>query len=414
MHILIVTDQHPDSLGGAQVSIRLQRTALERAGHTVSIAAPRRLNRAGHSSDESRGLTIDLPAAPITPDREYGAAWPGAASRRIIRAALADAPPVDIVHVQGDFWGALLGHRIARDLSAPVVHTMHNNLDVGTRSVTSLAPALFEVMNVARRLTLGRAPIRKLKGESGAWAYLRNLAIASDAIIAPSSHFALELKRHTGLRSVHVIPTGVDDDMLDALTREPRPERAGVHFVWLGRMSPEKRPRELIEAFSLAHERGGLPASTTLTVVGSGSMRDDLESIVADRGAQASIRFTGALPYRDALAEIRAADALVQTSIGFETQGMTPTEAIALGTPVIFSDPNIFHETPAEPAWLAPGATVADLAATLENAATEIENARREGGARVSPEVAREFRQSHRVEQLTEVYEAVLRERQIS
>ena len=40
MHILIVTDQHPDSLGGAQVAIRAQRCALEHAGHLVTIVAP--------------------------------------------------------------------------------------------------------------------------------------------------------------------------------------------------------------------------------------------------------------------------------------------------------------------------------------------------------------------------------------
>ena len=47
MHILIVTDQHPESLGGVQVAIRLQRKFLERLGHRVTIAAPA-LHRVGY------------------------------------------------------------------------------------------------------------------------------------------------------------------------------------------------------------------------------------------------------------------------------------------------------------------------------------------------------------------------------
>ena len=40
MHIVMFADQHLESLGGAQVSMRLQRRFLERAGHTVTIVAP--------------------------------------------------------------------------------------------------------------------------------------------------------------------------------------------------------------------------------------------------------------------------------------------------------------------------------------------------------------------------------------
>ncbi|MGO1539916.1 MAG: glycosyltransferase, partial [Leucobacter sp.] len=77
MHILIVTDQHADSLGGVQVSIRLQRRFLERLGHTVTVAAPE-LHRPGYRADaQDHSAYINLPSLPITRDREYGVAWPG-------------------------------------------------------------------------------------------------------------------------------------------------------------------------------------------------------------------------------------------------------------------------------------------------------------------------------------------------
>ena len=39
MHVVMFGDQHVESLGGAQVSTRLQRRFLEKAGHTVTIVA---------------------------------------------------------------------------------------------------------------------------------------------------------------------------------------------------------------------------------------------------------------------------------------------------------------------------------------------------------------------------------------
>ncbi|WP_164512792.1 glycosyltransferase, partial [Leucobacter chromiireducens] len=156
MHVLVVTDQHPDSLGGVQVAIRLQLRALEQLGHRVTIAAPA-LHRPGFEvAAADRGVYLDLPSRPITRDREYGISWPGARTDRALAARLAELPPVDLVHVQGDFWGAMIGIRAARGLRVPIVHTMHNHVDAGTRAVTPLAPVVFQALRVWRRLAVGR------------------------------------------------------------------------------------------------------------------------------------------------------------------------------------------------------------------------------------------------------------------
>ena len=63
MHILMLSDQHAASAGGVQVSIRLQTRFLERAGHTVTVCAPRmhaahapsRTAAREQSRDRSRG-----------------------------------------------------------------------------------------------------------------------------------------------------------------------------------------------------------------------------------------------------------------------------------------------------------------------------------------------------------------------
>ena len=57
MHVVMFGDQHVESLGGAQVSMRLQRRFLEKAGHTVTIVAP-----AMHGA---RGRAVALVAEPV-------------------------------------------------------------------------------------------------------------------------------------------------------------------------------------------------------------------------------------------------------------------------------------------------------------------------------------------------------------
>ncbi|WP_317451725.1 glycosyltransferase [Microbacterium sp. NIBRBAC000506063] len=122
--------------------------------------------------------------------------------------------------------------------------------------------------------------------------------------------------------------------------------------------------------------------------------------------------FTGKLPYREVLTRLRAADALVQTSIGFETQGMTPFEAATLGTPSIVSDPDIAAELGAG-VWAVPDAAgeaarVDALAETLREAVAGI----RSGEVPVpAEEVVETFRQSSRTAAMIEVYERVRAER---
>lgn len=406
MHIVFFGDQHLDSLGGAQVSMRLQRSFLERAGHTVTVVAPRMHGpraSAGHEGD------VDLPSMPITLDREYSMSWPGRATDRFLDRAMAGRPPVDVVHVQADFWGAFIGHRYAERHGIPVVHTLHNRVDVGIAAVTPLHRPVLAVLNLWRRAALrgiGAAPVAGLDG----WAFLAGIAAGAAAVTAPSTHFARRLEQHGVFDPVDVIWNGIDDEVRDAtlaaapVDRAPGPAR----FVWLGRMSPEKRLLPFLGAFVAA----GVDAE--LEIIGGGGQRAAAEKIVAGRP---NVRFAGRLSYPETLARIAAADALVQTSIGFETQGMTPFEAATLGTPSVISDPDIAAELGGG-LWAVPepstgpgnarateAARIAALARTLRDAASDIAN-----GTAPTPEpaVVEGFRQSSRTAAMIEVYRRVL------
>lgn len=373
MHILIVTDQHPESLGGVQVSIRLQRQFLERLGHTVSIAAPK-LHRPGYQVDElGDGAYIDLPSFPITRDREYGLSVPGARTDRALAAGLRGRPPVDVVHIQGDFWGAMIGLRAARGMSrarlrrgatrVPVVFTMHNHVDEGTRAVAGvLAPAAFQALRVWRLTALGRVRGSVAAHARGAWRYLAELAAEADAVLAPSQHFAAALEQHGVAEQMVVMPNGVDDDAVAEVRAQQREPRSRPRLVWLGRMSHEKRVLEFIEAISQSR------IDADVVLHGAGLLLPRVRARIAALGLSDRVSIAGPVPHADALAAMREADALVQTSIRFETQGLTPFEAAAVGTPTVFCDPSIAADLAVEPSWVAQGTSVEALSEVLRRA----------------------------------------------
>jgi glycosyltransferase involved in cell wall biosynthesis len=62
----------------------------------------------------------------------------------------------------------------------------------------------------------------------------------------------------------------------------------------------------------------------------------------------------------------------MQTSIGFETQGLTVYEAAATGTPTILCDAKISAELPEGSNWLDQTGTIKGLAKTIKKANKEI------------------------------------------
>ncbi|QIG39090.1 glycosyltransferase family 4 protein [Microbacterium sp. 4R-513] len=396
MHVVMFGDQHVESLGGAQVSMRLQRRFLERAGHTVTIVAPAMHGPRGKAVRPDPAY-VDLPSIPLTPDREYSFTWPGSRTDRWVDAALRGRPAVDVVHVQADFWGAYIGHRFAARHRLPVVHTMHNRVDVGIEATAPMPKLVLRVLNAWERRALGGGGA----GVDG-WAYLRRFAARSAAVTAPSSHFAGRLEQHGVVPAsgrVDVIWNGIDDEVLDAALAEPSNGRTPgpPRFVWLGRMSPEKRLLPFLEALAESGVRADIE------IIGGGGQLGAARRLVEKRRPAASVVFAGRQTYAETLRRIRAADAVVQTSIGFETQGMTVFEAASLGTPSIVSDPDIAAEL-GSGFWRVRDASTPALADALRRAAADVEA----GTAPVPDASIRErFRQSSRTAAMVEVYDRV-------
>jgi 1,2-diacylglycerol 3-alpha-glucosyltransferase len=394
VHILIFLDQNPASLGGVQASVLLQQKYLELAGHRVTVAAP-----ASKFGTRSKPGQIIYPSFPLTPNREYNAnARLTGAYNQIVAELKAIGEPVDIVHVQADWWGALLGAGFASRQNLPLVNTLHTNLIIGASKVVGIFGARF--LFWLHSESFGRwVTGRPWQGSVNGWTYLRQICSQSKIVIAPSGHFARLAREMAVAPSLEVVPTGVDDAALEGILSGLEPRRAGseIEFAWSGRFSHEKRMMEFLEALRLAN----VPAK--VNIFGNGPLEKKAKDFITHHGLADRVTIVGRVTHDEMLRRLAASDALIQTSVGFETQGMTVYEAGVVGTPSVLCDWNIADDLPVDSYWRVENQEVAALAETIREAYEDLKAGR---GKQI--DLRGEMFQSHLYKKSIAIYERAI------
>jgi glycosyltransferase involved in cell wall biosynthesis/GT2 family glycosyltransferase len=139
-----------------------------------------------------------------------------------------------------------------------------------------------------------------------------------------------------GPLKLEVIPMGIETaQMRDGATVD----RAAMELLFVGRMVEKKGLPFLLEAMARLHT--SLPRAT-LTLVGDGPMRPQLEAQSQVLGLQTCVRFIGALPNTQLPAHYRRATVCVAPSVVTaegDQEGLPVTlmEAMACGCPVVAS-----------------------------------------------------------------------------
>ena len=139
-------------------------------------------------------------------------------------------------------------------------------------------------------------------------------------------------------------PHSVDNDFFKVRADLLRTERerlraawripsAATVFLFVGRLTPGKRPFDFVQSIGEAARRR--PGTWGL-VVGDGRLRAALESQVAAAGWP--VRFAGFLNQTEMPRAYAASDALVLPSTSAETWGLVVNEAMASGLPAVVSD----------------------------------------------------------------------------
>lgn len=336
MHICIFIDQHMGLLGGVQSTVSLQKKYLERKGHTVTICQPYHPLHATFANDPSY---IAVPSIRVS--GEYRYALMVKQALKSVEKQLATRPPVDIVHIQCELWMAMVGMRYARDRQLPTVMTVHDRMDVFFNELVPMPRLLVGLLNL-------QASWLKLPGKfsQDIWSYVRRIALQSQAVWAPSQHFADLLKQQKIHKTIEVMSNGMDDELMDAIQAEKKPSPT-LTMAWVGRISPEKRPMEFLRAFV----DSGIDAK--LELYGDGVLVDEVNAFIAKNKLADRVAAPRRVDHATALAALKKADIAIQASYHFETQGMSVFEAIVMGTPVFIVDDEIARELPDNTYYLA-------------------------------------------------------------
>lgn len=146
-----------------------------------------------------------------------------------------------------------------------------------------------------------------------------------DAVFSPS--FFLKDNYLRNINSTVVSFLGVDTEMF----KPPRCHEVNnaMKVIYVGRLSREKNLHLFIEAAEILREQG---LNIEWTFVGSGPMLETLETL----STSGCIRFLGERPSEIVAMELRRNDLFI-TGCDFEAFGITVSEAMACGLPVMTS-----------------------------------------------------------------------------
>lgn len=310
MRVLYCTDTYPPQVNGVSVVTAISVAGLSRLGWECAVVSPR-YPEATHAiwnkDDEGNGppLMVSLPSVPLPGYSEVRLALPTPA--RVHRLVESFRP--DLVHCATEFSVGRMGQLAAARAGLPLVSSYHTDF-------SRYAEAY------------GKSWLRGTVSS-----YLKRFHRRSRRVYTPSSVSREDLLR-LDVPEVEVWGRGVDAELYHPGRRSAaRRAELGLGerftFLYVGRLAPEKRPEQILDAFRLA--RRMVPKDAIqLIMAGTGPREAELRAL-----APPGVRFLGFLDRRTALPDLYAnCDAFVFASLT-ETLGLVVLEAMASGLPVV-------------------------------------------------------------------------------
>jgi phosphatidylinositol alpha 1,6-mannosyltransferase len=303
MRVLYCTDTYPPQVNGVSIVTALSVAGLSRLGWKCAVLAP----QYAEVADPGAAEVISVPSFPLPLYPEIRVALPKVA--RVLE--LMDRFRPDLVHCETEFTVGRAGQKAATRAGIPLVSSYHTNF-------AQYAEAY------------GAGWLR-----AGVSRYLGRFHARSRRVYTPSSESRKALLG-LGLSKVdvEVWGRGVDTELFHPGRRSQELRAAfgmgsRFTFLYVGRLAPEKRVDQVMDAFRLASEM--LPKGVIhLVLAGTGPREAELR-----KTAPAGVSFLGVLDRQSRLPDLYAnCDAFLFASVT-ETLGLVVLEAMASGLPVI-------------------------------------------------------------------------------
>lgn len=309
MRIAFFTNNYLPNPYGVAASLETFRLGLEKLNQETLVLAPYFPN----FKDAKKNI-YRYPALDINIKFHFPLAIPY--SRKINK--ILSATSIDIIHSQHP---NLLGRAAlswAKKKNIPLIFTWHTLYDRYTNFVPFLPKKLVAWWTIR---------------EAVKYANLANRVVIPTESIRP----ILEV---WGVKTAMVaIPTGVEEEEFSNPEREVTREKLGfgkeeIVLLSLCRLTEEKNIDFLVESMVVALKNNPL---TKGLIVGDGYRRKNLEKYVKKEGLEKRIIFAGVVQRENLKNYYAASDIFLQASES-ETQGMSLTEAMYMGLPIVAID----------------------------------------------------------------------------
>ena len=309
LRVLIGCDTFaPDVNGAARFAERLAAGLVQR-GHDVHVVAPsKRMNRTGSFSETIEGERMTVHR--WTSWRWYPHDWlrfvlPWRA--RSYARKLLDAVRPDVIHIQSHI---VVGRALAKEGAKRGIRI------VATNHVMPENVLDFTLLPERAKRVFVR----------WGWNDADRVLTRAAAVTTPTRRAADFLERNTHRRGVLPVSCGL---RASDYTADLEPRTAN-RLVFVGRVTLEKE----IDVILRAIPRIDPELDVSLTVVGDGDQRKNLEKLAQDLGIADRVRFTGRVSDQQLRAHLTEASVFVIASIA-ELQSIATMEAMASGLPIV-------------------------------------------------------------------------------
>jgi glycosyltransferase involved in cell wall biosynthesis len=377
---------------------------LESLGHEVFV-----VTAGDPARDAGDPHVVDLRSIGGPPDFNRVAVPPRGATRDLRELEL------DVVHAHTPFTVGLLADMVARDQDVPIVQTVHTLIPEMAAYHPVSALVMIPVMAATLRPFLRRTgrghlmdvPLpRDVRGMRRlAWRLMIASANTSTFVTTPSAHLNRRMREYGLTRPNDVVPNALDTRTYRVPQEPPADLRlppADLRIVSVGRMTPEKRPQAVVQAFAGLGRRDGVQ----LVMVGAGPKLEECRRLAESLGVGDRVVFTGLQSQRTVAALLQAGDVFVIASRGFDNQPMVILEAASAGLPIVYCDPALTEGLTPANSLLADSDDPGRLAAAFESLVRDA--TLRKSMAKASLEVSEAFDAGTVRHRLVAVYERAL------
>lgn len=299
LKIILVIDIYDELNNGTSMTTYRFAEMLKKRGHEVHVLAAGSLCEPAYKANEKQYILATKLA------HKQGFAF-AEADEELFRRAFAGA---DVIHFLLPLWFEHKALKVAQEMNIPVSAAFHLQPD----NVTYIIHMPWDFLSVGVYKFFNRTFYKHF-----------------DHIHCPSRFIADQLVKNGYKAKMHVISNGVDQAF--APPAVPKEEGALFHILMVGRLSPEKRQRVLIDAVAKSKYAGRIQ----LHLAGRGPCK---EALVKQGQALPHPPKFGFYEKEDLIRLIHSCDLYVHASY-IEIEAISCMEAFACGlVPVICNSP---------------------------------------------------------------------------